>query len=141
KLTSNFFKAVHLTPYFGQTSVLNVTHNRKTLKEQKDIFRNDFIDPIIAEWNLYESLKNNDEEQVEQVFSETDYQPFNAIKRAIRKKTIEDMKEYVQKNIPKCSLTDFPFGLRNFEEQVFSPLALSLKNARIMSWNANEKEY
>lgn len=141
KLTSNFFKAVHLTPYFGQTSVLNVTHNRKTLEEQKDIFRNDFIDPIIAEWNLYESLKNNDEEQVEQVFSETDYQPFNAIKRAFRKKTIEEMKEYVQKNIPKCSLTDFPFGLRNFEEQVFSPLALSLKNARNMSWNANEKEY
>src|SRR5699024_12863510 len=62
-------------------------------------------------------------------------------KRAFRKKTIEEMKEYVQKNIPKCSLTDFPFGLRNFEEQVFSPLALSLKNARNMSWNANEKEY
>lgn len=141
KLTSNFFKAVHLRPHFGQTSFLNVTHNRKTLEEQKDIFRKDFIDPIIAEWNLYESLKNNDEEQVEQVFSETDYQPFNAIKRAFRKKTIEEMKEYVQKNIPKCSLTDFPFGLKNFEEQVFSPLALSLKNARNMSWNANEKEY
>src|SRR5699024_10857531 len=60
KLTSNFFKAVHLRPHFGQTSFLNVTHNRKTLEEQKDIFRKDFIDPIIAEWNLYESLKNND---------------------------------------------------------------------------------
>src|SRR5699024_2501589 len=49
KLTSNFFKAVHLRPHFGQTSFLNVTHNRKTLEEQKEIFRKDFIVAIIAQ--------------------------------------------------------------------------------------------
>ena len=141
KLTSNFFKAVHLTPYFGQVSVLNVTHNKKTLDEQKEIFRKDFIQPILDEWRLYHALEVGDESEINFILEETTYTLFNPIKRGFRKKSIKGMNKFVQQEIHKCSLTDFPIALQNFEESVFSPLALSIKNARNMSWNANEKKF
>lgn len=141
KLTSNFFKAVHLTPYFGQVSVLNVTHNKKSLKEQKNIFYSDFIYPIFEEWSLYQALEDKNKDKINSLLNNTEYTLFNPLKRAFKKMEINEMKEYLQREIHKCSLTDFPIALFSFEEGIFSPLSLSLKNSRNMSWNANNKNH
>lgn len=141
KLTSNFFKAVHLTPYFGQVSVLNVTHNKKSLKEQKNIFYSDFIYPIFEEWSLYQSLKDKNKEKINSLLNNTEYTLFNPLKRAFKKMEINEMKEHLHQEIHKCSLTDFPIALFSFEEGIFSPLSLSLKNSRNMSWHANNKNH
>lgn len=141
KLTSNYFKAVQLQANYGQVSFLNVTHNRKTFQEQKEIFYKDFIFPIIAEWSLYKALKSDDEEKIEKVLNETKYQPFNQIKRAFRKRSLEEKKQFIKEEIHRCSLTSFPLAFQNFEEMIFVPLALSIGKARNMSWNANHKDF
>jgi|SRR5690625_2258100 len=141
KLTGNYYKAVHLTPYFGQVSFLNVSNNSKSLEEQKEIFYKDFIYPILEEWRLYSALEKNDELSVDYILNETKYTLFNPIKRGFRKKSIEEKQEFMKQEVHKCSLTDFPIALLNFEEGMFSPLALSLRNARNMSWDANEKRF
>src|SRR5690625_1341126 len=141
KLTSNYFKAVQLGANYGQVSFLNVTHNRKTFQEQKEIFYKDFIYPILAEWNLFNALESNDEEKIEKVLNEMKYQPFNQIKRGFRKKTLEEQKQFINENIHRCSLTDYPLAFQNFEEMIFVPLALSIGKARNMSWNANHKDF
>ena len=141
KLTSNYFKAVPLQEHYGQTSFLNVSHNRKALEEQKEIFHNDFIYPILQEWNLYKALEIKDEKVVNDVLEEAEYQPFNRIRRSFRKKSIEEMLQYIDEEVHRCSFTDFPLAFQSFEEQVFSPLALSIRNARNMSWDANQREF
>src|SRR5699024_8792007 len=47
KLNMNVIKTVYLQKlYFGQPSFVNVVHNAKTLEEQKEIFRKDYIQPV-----------------------------------------------------------------------------------------------
>jgi len=141
KLTSNYFKAVQLRANYGQVSFLNVTHNNKTIQEQKEIFYKDFIHPILAEWNLFYALEMNDEERIKEVLDETKYQPFNQIKRNFRKRSLDEKKQYINDEIHRCSLTDFPLAFQSFEEKIFTPLALSIEKARNMSWNANYKDF
>src|SRR5699024_8049835 len=52
KLTCNTFKALYLTPYFGQVSFLNVSKNSSSVEEQKNIFEQDFIQPVLDEWEF-----------------------------------------------------------------------------------------
>lgn len=141
KLTSNYFKAVPLKEHYGQPSFLNVTHNRKTLEEQKEIFYKDFIHPILQEWSLYKALESEDEELINNVLEEAEYKPFNPIKRSFRKKTIDEKLRYIDEHVHRCSFTNFPLAFQSFEELVFSPLALSISNARNMSWNANQRNF
>lgn len=137
KLTVNFFKAVHFTPYAGQVSFLNVTNNSKTPEEQKEIFRKDFIDPVLEEWALIDAMDNGSEEDVKEIVENSNHRSIKSLKRPFRKKTIAEMKTYLDEEIHQCSLTDFPFGFLPFEEGVFSPLALSLKQAINMTWNSS----
>lgn len=139
KLTANFFKNVILYPYFGQVSFLNVSHNSKSINEQKAIFHKDIVEPILEEWKLYSALEQNDEKEVLKVLDSTPHKLLNPFKRAFRKKTAPEMKEYLQQDVHKCSFTDFPIALLSFEEGIFSPLALSMKNAINMTWNSNGK--
>lgn len=140
KLTANFFKAVHLGPYFGQVSFLNVIHNKKDIQEQKEIFRKDFIEPIFEEWKLYQALQQKDEKAILEALESITHLP-NTIKRSIRKqKSAIEMNEYMKQQVHKCSLTDFSIALLSFDEGTFSPLALSIRNAINMTWNSNGKD-
>lgn len=141
KLTANFFKAVHLRPYFGQASLLNVTHNRKSIPELKEIFHRDFITPILEEWKLLNALTKNEEESIVNVLDESVHNSFGPIRRGFRNKSIEEMKNFLKQEIHKCSLTDFPIALLSFEERVFSPLVLSMGNALNMTWDAHGKNF
>lgn len=141
KLTSNFFKSVPLKEHYGQPSFLNITHNKKNIEEQKEIFYRDFIYPILQEWDLFEALDNKDEARVREVLEEADYRHFNKFRRSFKKKTIDEMQEYMDEEVFRCSFTDFPIAFHIFEELIFSPLALSIDNARNMSWNANQKAF
>lgn len=141
KLTANYFRAVHLNPYFGQVSILNVTNNTKNIGEHKEIFYRDFVEPVLEEWKLYHALEYGNEKEVMDILGETTHKLLNPLKKGLRKKkTIKEMKEYIQQEIHKCSFTGFPLALHSFEEGVFVPLALSISNAINMTWDANGKE-
>lgn len=141
KLTSNFFKTVLLNPFFGQVSFLNVTHNKKTIEKQKEIFFEDLIQPILEEWELISAIQTQEKDRIDELLSNTTYQPFKPLKRVFNKMSVKEIDNYIEQEIHRCSFIDFPLAFKNFEEAIFSPLALSLKNARNMSWLANEKEF
>lgn len=142
KLTANFFKAVHLNPYFGQVSFLNVTNNKKSIDEQKEIFYQDFVLPVLEEFNIYFALEDKDEKQVMEILNKIESEHLKSLVRALKKqKVVDEMKEYIEENIHKCALSGFPIAIQNFEEKIFSPLALSVNKAINMTWNANGKQY
>ena len=141
KLTSNFFKTVLLNPFYGQVSFLNVTHNKKTIEKQKEIFFEDLIQPILEEWELISAIQTQEKDRIDELLSNTTYQPFKSLKRVFNKMSVKEIDNYIEQEIHRCSFIDFPLAFKNFEEAIFSPLALSLKNARNMSWLANEKEF
>src|SRR5690625_3421829 len=119
KLTANVFRSVYLYEYFGQTSVLNVTHNNKSITELKEIFHKDFINPVIEELNLINALASDDEQNVQEILAQSTHKHFGFIKRGFRKKTNKEMKAFLQQEVHRCSLTDFPIALWSFEEATF----------------------
>ncbi|YAR63505.1 hypothetical protein ACUIAK_12790 [Bacillus cytotoxicus] len=56
KLTLNYFKATVLGTYFGQVSFLNVSHTSKDIEEQKEIFRKDYIESLLADLELQQMI-------------------------------------------------------------------------------------
>lgn len=139
KLTANFFKAVHLNPYFGQVSFLNVSKNSLSLEEQKETFFKDFVLPVLEEWEFYEALEKGDRDEVLNIVGKS-ANSLSSLKRPFRKKTLEEMKAYIEREVHKCSFTDFPIALHSFDEGIFVPLALSIGNAINMTWDSNGKE-
>lgn len=141
KLTVNYIKAVQLNPYFGQVSILNVANNSKTIEEHKEIFYKDFIQPVLDEWQLYDALEQGDENGVYKVIEKIESKHLQSLKKELKKKkTVSEMKQFIQQEIHKCSFTGFPIALHTFEEGIFVPLALSISNAINMTWNSNGKE-
>ncbi|MFD1361710.1 hypothetical protein [Lentibacillus salinarum] len=141
KLTCNAFKAIYFQPYFGQVSFLNVVHNSKNVEEQKALFEKDFIQPVIDEWNLLYAIDENELNTVHQLLQNSEHKSLAVLKRPFKKLSTDEMKQYINEEILKCSLTDFRLGLFSFEESVFSPLALSLKNALNSTWNSEGNNF
>lgn len=142
KLTANFFKAVHLAPYFGQVSFLNVTNNSKTTEEQKEIFYKDFVLPVKEELELYFALKEGNINRVQETLKNTESKHLKSLVKLLKKqKSIDEMRLYIRNEVHKCSLTGFPLALYPFEEGIFVPLALSIGKAINMTWDADGKQY
>src|SRR5699024_4773844 len=142
KLTMNVIKTVYLQKlYFGQPSFVNVVHNAKTLEEQKEIFRKDYIQPVFDEWRLMDYIHRGDADNCRALLQQTEHKQLSSLKRPFNKRTAEEMKDYIEEEVLKCSLTDFPLGFYAFEESVFSPLALSLKNALNSTWNSEGRNF
>ncbi|MFA1821705.1 Cas8a1 family CRISPR/Cas system-associated protein [Virgibacillus oceani] len=141
KLTCNTFKAVYLSPYFGQVSFLNVTKNASSVEEQKSIFKQDFIQPVLDEWEFLRYLDEENKEACLDFLQDSPHKLLTSLKTPFKKKDSEAMKQYINEKILKCSLTDFPLGLYSFEESIFSPLALSIKNSLNSTWNSEGKNF
>lgn len=141
KLTVNFFKAVHLNPYFGQVSILNVSNNSKSIEEQKEIFYKDFVLPVLEEWAIFHSIETGNYEELQKVMDRIESKVLHPLIRQLKKKeTMDEINEWIQQEIHKCSFTGFPIALHSFEEGIFVPLALSIGKAINMTWDANGKD-
>ncbi|WP_171046261.1 Cas8a1 family CRISPR/Cas system-associated protein [Lentibacillus cibarius] len=141
KLTCNTFKTIYFQPYFGQVSFLNVIHNTKNIEGQKQLLMKDFIQPVLDEWDFIQAIDQGSTESAHNVLQHTEHKSLGSLKRPLKNKNSEEMNEYIQEEVLKCSLTDFRLGFFSFEESVFSPLALSLKNALNSTWNSDGKNY
>lgn len=142
KLTMNVVKIVYLQKlYFGQPSFLNVTHNAKTLEEQKEIFHKDYIQPVFDEWRFIDCIHRGDADNCRALLQQTNHKQLSSLKRPFKKRSAQEMKNYIEEEVLKCSLTDFPLGFYAFEESVFSSLALSLKNALNSTWNSERRNF
>lgn len=140
KLTLNYVKSVILTPLYGQVSFLNISHNKKTIEEQLNIFRKDFIVPAILEIKWIKMIQ--EENEVKKIVAFLDenksYPPFKQWLRVIKKaKNIEDIKHYMDKEVSGCTFIDGMPGTYTFEEMVFNPLGIPLNGAINFYWELN----
>lgn len=141
KLTLNFVKSVILQPLYGQVSFLNVTHNAKSIEEQKNIMKKDYIEPVLFECQWLDLLDSNevDVPDVLNFLKEREsYSPFKTWHRQLKKKKqMSEVRSFIQKEVPECFLIDGQLGTGNFEEMTFLPLGTSLKGSLNFQWNLN----
>jgi len=136
KLTFNYFKAAILQSFFGQVSFLNVAKNNLDLDGHIEEFYKSYVVPVLNDLRFEQTIKTIYSSEEMNTFLETynDYQPFKQLKREWKKKTVEEIREYVRTKINKCLLFNERFAFYNFEEMVFSPIGVAKDNAFNFSW-------
>lgn len=150
KLTMNLFKSILSNSYFGQPSFLNVVKSSLTYKEQIAIMYKDYISNIIETSFLNEILEEkytieqvNDylKEKNENLLSTKIIKIYNNIVKQIEKgKTLEQIKEYIEKSLSNCSMCENEKVLTTqYSESNFIPLAVSSENMSNFFWNQNVK--
>ncbi|AXM89699.1 type I-B CRISPR-associated protein Cas8b1/Cst1 [Anoxybacillus ayderensis G10] len=142
KLTFNYFKAAILQSFFGQVSFLNVTKNGLDLDGHEEEFYKSYVLPVINDLQLECALR--DSHSIEEISSllekQSEYQPFKQLKRAWKKKTLEEVQEYIKTEINKCLLFNERLAFYNFEEMVFSPIGVAKDNAFNFSWHFDSQQ-
>lgn len=140
KLTANYFKAVILGSYFGQVSFLNVVNYKMTINEQSVLLYKDYIQPIKEELQFNKILSTAfHPKEITDFLERVNHKGLQSFKRPFKKLSIEEMHLYIQEQVNKCSFFDELYGFEEFNEGVFSPLALSASNAINFSWESNGK--
>ncbi|WP_047152806.1 type I-B CRISPR-associated protein Cas8b1/Cst1 [Aneurinibacillus tyrosinisolvens] len=135
KLTLNYFKAVILGPYFGQVSFLNVVKNELTIAEQVELFRKDYIVPVIEEYQFTKLLNTaKTEQEILECLEGCTHEHLTKLKRPFKKLTIDEMREYITTRVNRCSFFEGFYAFEEYNEGNFSPLALSAKKAINFSW-------
>lgn len=138
KLTINYVKGVILGPYFGQVSFLNVVNYKLTIPEQIELLRKDYIQPIKEELRFHQLLYSATNSKDILDFLETvNHKGLQNLKRKIKKLSLPEIQKYVDEYVNRCSFFDNWYGFDNFNEGVFSPLAISFTNSINFSWESN----
>lgn len=143
KLTINFFKASIMTDFYGQVSFLNVSKNKLTKKEQIELFYKDYIKPVFWEEGLQELIEKEEDfdKAINYLEDNKEYKPLNTLFNSLKKKkSLKEIKDYIEEKHNKCSIIEDRFAYCNYEEMIFSPLGVSLSKSLNFSWNLNKKE-
>lgn len=138
KLTLNYVKAMILGKSGGQVSFLNVTKNALTFEEQVALFEQDFIAPLVFEWQLKEAIENQHENQqeetVQEILQSSEEKIVKSYRTAHKKSKDIDFAWFEQ--YPECSAIDGEWAAVPFEEKLFMPLGSTALNDR---WDLNNK--
>lgn len=137
KLTLNFVKSnALLAQSGGQTSFLNVAKNSLNYKEQMELFRQDYINPLLWEIQLRNHFELGNEEQIEELFKVEDKPSYATSWLSAKKKSKQSWCEWL-KELPECTLISGQWGTMLFEEMYFVPLGMSMKNTYNYAWEGN----
>jgi len=134
KLTLNYVKAMILGKSGGQVSFLNVVKNALTFEAQIAVFEQDFIVPLVVEWQLKEAIENQQEEAVQQILQSSEEKVVKAYRKVHKKRKDIDWAWFEQ--YPECSAIDGEWAAVPFEEKLFMPLGSTALNDR---WDLNDK--
>ncbi len=149
KLTINYVRSIFSTQYFGQASFLQRTCASKDIKEQSQIMYKDYVKQILEEAKLEDNLEKCEDIQSLEEFikkeindndSSKDYiKALNSLKTKFikKKKSLEDIKTYLEKELLHCSIWEQYRAAADFTEGVFVPLGVSNNNARNFMWDFN----
>ncbi|CAM2995256.1 hypothetical protein PASE110613_11285 [Paenibacillus sediminis] len=138
KLTINYVKAMILSPFFGQASILQPVFNSKTIQEHIEQINKDFVLPAKLELEFYEQLQSTTDVQqlISYLDEHNDYPPFKDWFKVIKKmSSMEEVHQYFSNEIFPCAFIDGLMATQSYEEKVFSPLALSREKAVNFSWD------
>lgn len=148
KLTINFVRSMLYSQYFGQASFLQLNCARKTVEEQSEIVFQDYIKPIIEDVQFdnaldkassAKELKEFVDKNIEEGNLSKTYNKFlKDITKLIKKKfTLNDIKNYIDKEILHCSIWEQYRAYYDFTEGIFVPLAVSNSNSKNFMWDMN----
>lgn len=153
-MTVTYFKFVLYSNFFGQMSFLNICNNSKTIEEQKRIFFNDYLKPVIDAYSFKEVISLNDEKVLEKFIEDKQQENkesniednevdkvLNSFKKDLFGKNRKvDSIETKLETLNKCRLCDdnISFG-SNYSDGNFIPLAISNKNSKNLLWNFNDE--
>lgn len=143
KLTLNYVRTFILTPFFGQTSILQKTFSSKNTEEHIERIEKDFVEPAILELQFSECLAmpENIDEIVKFLHDNREYIPFKQWLNKIKKfKTIEEVKQYFQEDVLSCSFIEELPATQSYEEKIFTPLAFSKEKASNFYWEFDKKQ-
>lgn len=153
-MTVTYFKFILSNSFFGQMSFLNVCNNSKTINEQKGIFYNDYLKPVIDAEKFKEVIKEDNEESLKKFIEDKQSENkehaikdnevdkmLNSFKKDLfgKKRKIASVEEKL-KTLNKCRFCDdnFSFG-SDYTDGNFIPLAISNEKAKNLFWNFNDK--
>jgi CRISPR-associated protein Cst1 len=142
KLTLNYFKAAILKSFFGQVSFLNVSKNSLDLEGHIEEFQKDYVTPAFYDLRFEQVLASaqSSEEIMTFLDDHKNYQPFRALKKAWKAKTLEDIQSDAKNIMNKCLLLSDHVAFYNFEEMVFSPIGVAKNNAFNFNWNLEDRQ-
>lgn len=143
RLTLNYVKSMMLTPFFGQTSILQRTFASKNTDEHIARIEEDFVKPAILELQFAECLteSQNTEDIVKFLDENREYGLFKQWLKKIKKmKSLEDIRRFFQKDVLSCSFIEGMLATQSYEEKVFTPLAFSKENATNFYWEFDNKQ-
>lgn len=135
KLTLNYIKASLMQPLHGQVSFLNVAMNSLTLDEQLAIYARDYIEPVQRDWSyqcMYAGQATLAEWKV--AIENSDSAVHKAWKKTWSKWQNDQLSGFWNEQL-RCTFIDEWFATANYEEMVFSPLAVS--QVPNFYWNLN----
>ena len=140
KLTTNYFKTTIMQPFFGLASFLQASANNLSYEEQIERLDRDYIEPVLLEAHLQKTIQEaSDAEDVRQFLDKhLAYQPFKKLKRAFKKKSLDEIKRYIHQEALPCTLVDGQLATLNYEEKVFTPLGVSQNKALNFQWDMNK---
>lgn len=140
KLTLNYVKAMIISPYYGQTSFLNVAF-QGDLEAHIEKMRKDFAEPACREISYYKLVREKEWEPVKGFLEENkSCEPYKMLYKASEKmNSFKEYEEWIYNNVVPCSLIEELPASMSFEEMMFAPLGLSAANSYNFFWDFNKK--
>ncbi|MNO24247.1 hypothetical protein D3C76_140630 [compost metagenome] len=139
RLTLNYVRSVILEPFFGQTSILQKPFASKPTQDFIDQLDKDFARPALQDLQLYAARQKttlvSDIPALLQKHSETNDSFKKWLKMIGKLKTPEELYNFFENEVLRCSLIDGLIATQSFEEKSFVPLGVSKNNAFNFSWN------
>ncbi|AJS57311.1 type I-B CRISPR-associated protein Cas8b1/Cst1 [Paenibacillus sp. IHBB 10380] len=139
RLTLNYVRSVMLEPFFGQTSILQKTFASKSTQQFIEQLDKDFARPALQDLQLYaerqKEITESDISALLQEHSETNKYYRKWLKLTKKLKTPQEVYDFLENEVLRCSLIDGLLATQSFEEKSFVPLGVSKNNSYNFSWD------
>lgn len=134
---------------FGQVSFLNTSLYTLKIDEVKEVFKKDFIDEVVWEWQLHEAIQKHDDFEAKSLLHDVfvnkktknnKYALAQAYKDDHKKRKFDIWEEDLDwdwfNSYEQCSLLMNQWATMPYEEKVFVPLGSTSMNDR---WNLDSE--
>ena len=149
KITINYIRSIFSSQYFGQSSFLQRTCASTDIREQSEIMYKDYIKPILDECMIEDNIYKCENSECFKAFINEEVIVGDLSKHCSKilkdinikfikeKKSLEDIKNYLENELVYCSIWEQYRASCDFTEGIFVPLGVSNNNAKNFMWDFN----
>ncbi|EHJ01150.1 CRISPR-associated protein CXXC_CXXC region [Clostridium sp. DL-VIII] len=151
-MTVAYFKSALNQSFFGQVSFLNVCNNSKSIIEQKEIFFNDYVKPVLDGDKFAKVINEKNElslkKYIDEKIATSDSKKINVVDKLLsqinknlfeKKRKVESV-NFILENYNTCRICDenLSFG-DDYTDGSFIPLAISNANSKNLFWKFDSR--